>query len=258
MKQLINILWTGGLDSTFRLVELSREDVEIQPYYILDPSRNSVPQERKAMRKIYSALHSKTSTKANLKEIIFIDLKTITKDDNIKSAWTSLNLSHKLGSQYDFLARFAIQNNLILEVGLENSERSKATNVLKSYGALKMQSYLRTKNMDSLTWDKVYAIDTDSATTTCRLIFENLRFPAHLFNIEKIEEAQKLRDWGCEDILKLTWFCHSPIFGLPCGQCNPCRDALNEGMEWRVPTLGKVLGFIRAIPKNTVKKILRR
>ena len=29
----INVLWTGGLDSTFRILELSKADVEVQPYY---------------------------------------------------------------------------------------------------------------------------------------------------------------------------------------------------------------------------------
>ena len=30
----INILWTGGLDSTYRILELSMQDVTIQPYYL--------------------------------------------------------------------------------------------------------------------------------------------------------------------------------------------------------------------------------
>ena len=30
-------------------------------------------------------------------------------------------------------------------------------------------------------------------------------------------------------------FCHSPINGEPCGLCGPCDDAMNTGMEWRMP-----------------------
>lgn len=37
----ISILWTGGWDSTYRVVELSRQKVTIQPIYILDPKRES-------------------------------------------------------------------------------------------------------------------------------------------------------------------------------------------------------------------------
>ena len=47
------LLWTGGWDSTFRLLSLLlREQREVQPYYILDSLhfRPAVPAEREAMR----------------------------------------------------------------------------------------------------------------------------------------------------------------------------------------------------------------
>lgn len=33
---LVKILWTGGFDSTLRMAELSRYEVAIQPYYLID------------------------------------------------------------------------------------------------------------------------------------------------------------------------------------------------------------------------------
>ena len=51
-KQTINVLWTGGLDSTCRVAQLSQMDnITIQPYYIVDPGRKSVEYELKAMKK---------------------------------------------------------------------------------------------------------------------------------------------------------------------------------------------------------------
>lgn len=38
--RIVNILWTGGLDSSFRVIELSQMEVIIQPYYIIDPVRS--------------------------------------------------------------------------------------------------------------------------------------------------------------------------------------------------------------------------
>ena len=32
----VKVLWTGGFDSTFRVTQLSRMDVEIEPYYLSD------------------------------------------------------------------------------------------------------------------------------------------------------------------------------------------------------------------------------
>lgn len=52
-KGTVNILWTGGWDSTFRVVELSRmEGITIQPVYVIDPNRKSVPYELRAMDNI--------------------------------------------------------------------------------------------------------------------------------------------------------------------------------------------------------------
>lgn len=48
----VNILWTGGLDSSCRIIELSRMNVEIQPYYIWDTTRDSIKQEIRAMKRI--------------------------------------------------------------------------------------------------------------------------------------------------------------------------------------------------------------
>lgn len=241
MRPTINLLWTGGLDSTFRLVELSRENVEIQPYYIIDPNRKSTPQERKAMDQIYKLLKSKSQTKAILKNIRFIEINTIKPNKEITDSWKQFSDSHKLGCQYDFLARFAFQNNLILEVGIENSCRSKAANTLKEYGNLQPDHYDGNTNE----WASFYRISDNCDSKECKIIFERLRFPKHLFSIDKIKEVKLLKEWGCEDILHKTWFCHKPIFGLPCGKCNPCKDALNEGLAWRVPILGRILGFVR-------------
>lgn len=35
-REVINVLWTGGYDSSFRIVQLSKNKVTIQPYYLSD------------------------------------------------------------------------------------------------------------------------------------------------------------------------------------------------------------------------------
>ena len=45
-KKIVNLLWTGGWDSTFRLCQLilvKRKNV--QPYYIIDNKRKSLQKE---------------------------------------------------------------------------------------------------------------------------------------------------------------------------------------------------------------------
>ena len=242
---LINLLWTGGLDSTFRLVELAQQEIAIQPYYIVDAGRKSYIYEKKAMENILQLLRKKSLTKAEIRDVVFVQDKSIGENKEITMAWRNLHNFNKLGSQYDILSRFAFQNNLKLEVGLENSDRSKATVVLKKFGSLILKSYISESNPNISSWNTRYEINRDKALPDVINIFQNLRFPSHLFNIEKVEEAELLKKWGCEDILKATWFCHNPIFGYPCGNCNPCKDAINEGMAWRVPLKGRILGSIR-------------
>jgi hypothetical protein len=56
-----------------------------------------------------------------------------------------------------------------------------------------------------------------------------------------------MKEWDMNDVVLSTWFCHSPILGQPCGRCNPCKDALAEGLAWRVPIIGRLLGVLRMI-----------
>lgn len=137
----INLLWTGGLDSTFRLWELSRHEVDVQPYYIIDPTRGSIPQEKRAMEKVLGLLRNNSATKANINDVEFIEFSSIQPDEKITKSWKFFNDWNQLGTQYDYLARFAKQKGIKLEVGLEGSVRGKCSNVLKTFGNLKKGHY---------------------------------------------------------------------------------------------------------------------
>lgn len=54
---IVNLLWTGGWDSTFRLLELLEHTGQtIQPHYIVDPGRPSFKLEMKQMAEIRGKL----------------------------------------------------------------------------------------------------------------------------------------------------------------------------------------------------------
>lgn len=238
--KLINILWTGGLDSTCRIIELSRLNIEIQPYYIWDNTRGSIKQELKAIRKITRDVMRHPQTKAILHPVKVIQDSEIQEDYEITKAWKIFNQKYALGSQYDYLARFAKQYDLKLEVGLECSERGKASNTIKAETSLILE-----ENGNY----KVYHIDqqSDKSTKEGITLFKNILLPATLWQMSKLDEIEEFKQLGFEHIISKTWFCHRPIWGLPCGHCNPCKDCLNEGLEFRVPLLGYILGEIRRI-----------
>lgn len=248
----INILWTGGLDSTYRIIELSRLNVTIQPFYILDKTRKSIAQELKAMRKITIDIKNNANTKAKLLPFKIINISDIHEDNSITKAWSILNKKYILGSQYDFLARFAKQYKLKLEVGLEKSERSKATMAIKGETTI----YLEKRKLDDEIYS-VYVIDAVHSSNEGALIFQDLLLPASLWNMTKLDEVEGYKKLGFEKTLKETWFCHRPIFGLPCGHCNPCKDCLNEGMAYRIPRIGFLLGGVRRLLLGAFHFIMR-
>ena len=124
------------------------------------------------------------------------------------------------------MARFAKQYKLKLEVGLESSERSKATNTIKAETSL-----LLSESEDY----KVYSIDTRNSSENGIIIFENILLPATIWHMSKLEEIEEYKRLGFEKTIRKTWFCHRPVLGIPCGHCNPCKDCLNEGLAFRVP-----------------------
>lgn len=127
--QTVHCLWTGGLDSTARIVELSRKNVVIQPYYVIDQGRVSTKYEMEAMKKIKQRLESDVKTTARINEIIIITTDEIPADETISNAWKSLNAKYKVGSQYDFLARYANSRGIQLEVGIEKGDGRAQTSI---------------------------------------------------------------------------------------------------------------------------------
>ena len=237
-KEIINILWTGGLDSTFRICDLSRFDVTVQPYYIVE-SRASEKYERRAMETIAELLKTKETTKFDLLPVRFIESKTFSADPEVTEAFRYLRESYRLGTQYDYLARFLKQYGLKAEFCFVGTSGGRIGRVFSTEGTLVRRSYFPEAAAEQEPF-AYFELDPDASSPEILRVFENVRIPASTWNKEKTYEYDTLVSWGMEDIAKATWFCHSPVFGKPCGACNPCKDALNEGLAWRVPYHGNL------------------
>jgi hypothetical protein len=61
-----------------------------------------------------------------------------------------------------------------------------------------------------------------------------------LFEVTKLDMAREADDRGWRPFMDMTWFCHSPIRGKPCGICNPCLYTIEEGLGDRLPRLSRV------------------
>ena len=119
----VNVLWTRGWDSTFRILQLSTKEIIIQPYYLKDNRKS----EKKELDTIYSLtkeIRSLASTRCILNELITMSVSDVDKDKDISQAYKEvcqmlkkLNNGH-LGTQYEWLARFSKNmSHLELSIG---------------------------------------------------------------------------------------------------------------------------------------------
>lgn len=249
MKPIVNVLWTGGLDSTARIVELSRKPLTIQPYYIVDNHRVSTKKEVEAMKNIKETLLADKLTKAEIRPVISIMVSEITPDKAITNAWTALNKRYKVGSQYDFLARYAKQNNIILEVGIEKGDGRAQTAI---HNESKMIKFHDESGIN-------YRIEEESSSSDTNELFKYFTFP--LWEKDKHAEVRMMEELGAADIVGMTWFCHSPLFGGPCGHCNPCKDARHYGFSWRLSTTRYLLWYIlrpKSVARSLISNILKK
>ena len=227
MKNSVYVFWTGGWDSTFRIIQLQRElheePISIQPIYVSGDGRKSESKEIETMKKLTQMIRTIGSNE--LMDLKIIDKATIPADQRITEAFEKMTKIVRIGTQYEWLARLA-KDYPGIEIGIEkpNGEYSGCIQAIQTTGKL-------IKN------DNTYIIDKENSNEICRLLFENLSFP--ICEITETDMVNYIHEWKCEDIMKNIWFCHKPFNGEPCGYCRPCQQKMECGMDWLIPEKGQ-------------------
>lgn len=240
--ETVNMFWTGGWDSTFRLLQLLLiEKVTVQPYYLIDETRSSTNLEIESMDNIISHLHEYYPHSKNLLlPVKFYNTRNIRQDLEISNALSEINKRQHIGKQFIFLACFCRQNQIS---GIELSIESNIP---------------ENRSEDTIS----YVLSKNELTTNERLLFKYYTFP--LLNFTKKDMLSVAKEKGWMDIMNQTWTCHHPINiplhkTIPCGGCNPCTAAIEEGLGFRFPLYSRLLGkHVRKL-YNTgfIRKIIR-
>lgn len=224
-----NLLFTGGWDSTFRLLQLLLvEKRSVQPIYILDPQRWSLSQELKAMARIRRAVRERSpESRSLLRPIRMYDRTDIREEPEIREAEEAINSHTHIGPQYEWLARAVKQFSIKdAELGLEYHENP--------VGGVAVIRSIVTQCEDGIS-----RFPEDHANTPEYALFGRFSYP--LIRLTKTDMMNIARDQGFLDILEMSWFCHRPtLWGDPCGTCNPCKDAMTKGMQHRVGLTGRI------------------
>jgi len=188
----------------------------VQPYYVFDESRAGAVQELRTMAAIRKAIGEMSPEAGALVRPSVIRARhDIPPAGEITRQFRRLEAQSFIGSQHDWLARFALQEGI---KGLELSVHAD-DNI-----ATHLAGHVRP---DGDGW-----VLSEDALETPLAILRNYRFPLLQMTKQKMGGVALKR--GYRDILEMSWFCHDPLLGRPCGFCNPCRYALAEGMGYRI------------------------
>ena len=220
-------MWTGGWDSTFRLLHLVLiERKAVQPYYIINGERRSSFRELKTIRTIKDGVAQRSRESAALIEPLHIvSIYDIDENQFITEKYQRLRQQMSLGTQHDWLARFADQYHFNdLEYCIHSDDN--ASLLIKSSKIERVAS----KNTLGGCWQ----ISSEKADEDISIL---LPFQFPILNLTKIKMKEIAREQGFLDLLELSWFCRHPIQDQPCGLCYPCHYAIKEGMSYRFPQL---------------------
>ncbi len=213
----VDLLWTSGWDSTYRLLDLVlRERRAVQPYYVTDRDRRGSAMELSAQERILDALATLDAEAAALiRPAQVVDRHDLPEDAQITAAFERLKQRSYIGYQYDFLAKLARSRGLrALELAVHRDD--------------KLVKHLEGHVMEE---NGVWRVADDAPPDLEHL--RHFRFP--VLTLTKLEMDRRARQGGFHHLMQLTWFCHYPRGGQPCGSCNPCRSTVAEGLGSRVP-----------------------
>ena len=232
-----HLLWTGGWDSTFRLLQLLLVERRcVQPYYVIEGARRASA-EQSAMRSIRELLRtSHPEASARLQETIEIPLDQIAADAHIFSHYENALYFGFIGGQYEWLARMCAQRGITdMELAIHCDDKAR-------------------KLLEELIDGSRRRLDPRCAGDARYELFHRFSFP--LFDMTKQQMRSAARKEGFEEFMTLTWFCHRPRAGQPCGVCNPCIYTIEEGLADRVPLAGRIRYRVRVLPR--LRRLLTR
>lgn len=217
------LLWTGGWDSTYRLLDLLLvKQKPVQPYYFIDTARRSFATEILAMNAIKQRLAVKYPDRFSLlRPTVFRDVLDIPPDDEIQACYQRICAREHVGVQYEWGARFARAEGLSeLELSLIGGGH-----MFKVFGP-----YLEQRDAGN---DIVWEFGKGHEGDDLYRLFKCYRFP--LIFTTKQDMFAKAKQHGFDELMLLTVFCHTPRpDGRPCGVCIPCGIAVENGLGWRL------------------------
>jgi 7-cyano-7-deazaguanine synthase len=209
----VPILWTGGWDSTFRVLQLLLvERRSVQPHYVLNPERPGLHRELGARSAITAAVSQRLPEGVRLLPTAFA-----LRDEVPVGRWRATVLDLGLSFQNAWLAAIVEQRGWAgIELCISRSDAN---------------------------WTSYFERDADGRASLVdgpgRDLFGLFRYP--LIDLTRRDMVAISREHGFLDLLQLRWFCWFPSErGRACGTCPPCHQVRRHARE-----APEVLGGVR-------------
>jgi hypothetical protein len=225
-----HLLWTGGWDSTFRLLQLLLIlKKKVHTYYIVRPFSQKLVHEIRTISNIReTVLKRYPHTQELFLPTVYFNVNEIKENEKI-TAQFNRSFADKISNQYEFLSRFTAHFNLDdLELSIENSERP---------GTFRPLLTENVEAFDKNGYESYRFIDQPSIADF--ELFKNFSLP--IFRLYKTDMKAIAQENDFLDIMNTTWFCDYPTSkGDACGECIPCNIAVDAGLGYRVSTIGHI------------------
>jgi hypothetical protein len=241
----VPIFWTGGWDSTYRVLELALTlRKTVLPIYLHDDTRRCAKHELRAIHSVLDRLtHAHPEARARILPLRTIPMTWhLVPDDPFSRDLMTIRAHTEIGAQYAYIARE------MHRAGLDAVEMCVHVGPRASSGPHSHFANLFAGRLEPvrehglLRWRLARPTDHDPLSR----LFGRLRFPLH--DITKRQTRERARALGFEPLLHLTWFCHHPRQNRPCGVCNPCQVTLKDGFGWRIGPVGHCRRIARKLP----------
>jgi len=244
----VQLFWTGGWDSTFRLLQLLlAHGLPVAPVYLVDETRASTQTEFDTMERIREALfEAHPGTRALLQPTRVSRVADIAPDAAIDCGYARLAARYGMGNQYAWLARHCREHALH---GIE----------LSCECALHGAGVMLQANIVPMVAPQGYAtfhIPPTAPDADAALVFGAFGLPLVRTTREQmVAQAQRA---GWMRLMGMTWFCHRPTrAGTPCGVCNPCLTSIKQGFGWRVSRPRRAAGVLYRMTLLPLRKAVR-
>lgn len=223
----VKLFWSGGWDSTFRLLQLVLTDKKVvQPYYLIDPKRKSLRLELKARREIMNRLaREHPEARTLILPTIFYEVGEILPDKELAKAYSEHRKTKRCESQYLWQAEYCKQFGLQdVEMAAERDEHEVTELERRYFG----------RYVEGTGKPGEYRIAKAYMTEPIYKLFGWYTFP--IYDLSRQDMEQEAARQGWLETMQLTWFCQSPVKGrYPCGTCLPCQQAIKKGQGRRIP-----------------------